>query len=502
MLAKKLRVRVCCALLVLLLSPLGAHAANKKPNIIFILADDFSMNLIEYMVKAPSGGLKRMMDEGATFNNFFVANSLCCPSRSTIFTGQYAHNTGVFTNTWAPKQGHSDGGFGAFMHNQDQKRTFALALHGAPTPYKTAMLGKYLNGYDPFSTTPFKIWGWDGWFVAGNGYPNFIYDLNQNNSVQHYGINADDYLTDKVSKLAQQFIKDNYTSGPFFVEIATFAPHEPYRPAYRDEAEYPGAKVPRTPRYNAIGTKAPDWMKDKPPLSQPEMDAMDDQFRLRAQSVRAIDKLIADVRALVHSLGEDNNTYIVFSADNGYHMGDHCWLPGKMTPFDTDINVPLVIVGPGITKKTVKEIVQNVDLAPTFADLAGSTVALTPDGHSLVPLLKGTVAGWRKVALVEHHGPPDDPSDPDHEHNERVSGGANPPDYAALRSADYMYVEYMNDGKTVSEQSYYDLNADPDEMHNKFDTLPAATKKTLHDLVDKNKTCGQSGKPTCWSAQQ
>jgi N-acetylglucosamine-6-sulfatase len=129
-----------------------------QPNFVFILADDFAMNLIEYMTKSPYGkyGLKSLIDEGTTFNNFYVSDSLCCPSRSTIFTGRYPHNTGVFTNTWAPQKGLVDGGFGASMKNGDQHKTFALALHGATPAYTTAMLGKYLNGYNPWDTEPYN----------------------------------------------------------------------------------------------------------------------------------------------------------------------------------------------------------------------------------------------------------------------------------------------------------------------------------------------------------
>jgi arylsulfatase A-like enzyme len=435
-----------------------ASATPDKPNIIFILADDFSMNLMAPMSASEYGGLKGLMDEGTTFANFYVGDSLCCPSRTTIFTGKYPHNSGVFTNTWAPEKGQTDGGFGAFMNNDDQAHTFPLALHGATPAYKTAMLGKYLNGYLPWDNATFQDkrynvpsvlkneWGWDEWYVAGNGYPEFTYDLFQNppGVVQHYGIDAGDYLTDVVSGLAQDFIKR--TSEPFFVEIATFAPHSPYRPAYRDEAAFPGLKIPRTEAYDARpDANAPDWMKDVPALAQPEKDAMDDEYRLRAQCTLAIDKMISDIRATLKALGKDRNTYIFFSADNGYHMGEYSFLPGKMTPFDTDIRVPLVVVGPGVPHQTVNQITQTVDLAPTFTELGGNAAPTTPDGHSLVALLHGqTPPNWREVALVEHHGPPDDPADPDVETHEKASGDARPPNYEAVRSATYLYVEYSN----------------------------------------------------------
>jgi len=481
---------------------------GKKPNIIFILADDFAMNLMPSMLQSPSHGLESMLNEGTTFANYFVSNSLCCPSRSTIFTGKFPHNTGVFTNTYDPQKGEIDGGFGAFNQNDNQLHTFALALHQGG--YHTAMLGKYLNGYLPWETEPYnsaqawKQWGWDEWDVAGNGYPEFIYDLNQNGTVVHYGINPQDYLTDVVSQRVQDIIKT--AQRPFFIEIATFAPHSPYRPAYRDETAYPNAAVPRTPAYDARpDATAPDWMKDVPALTQPEKDAMDDEFRLRAQSVRAIDQMIRDIRTTLHALGEDTNTYIFFSADNGYHMGDYSFLPGKMTPFDTDIQVPLVVVGPGVPTQTVHAIAQNIDLCPTFTELGGHPAPTEPDGHSLVPFLHGqTPPVWRQMALIEHHGPPDDPADPDNEQHEKTSGDAHPPDYEALRTAQYLYVEYSNDGVNVSEYAYYDITAghDPYELTNIYPSLSPAQQAALHTTLSKNATCGESGKPTCWHTQQ
>ena len=505
----RIRVAVLCTVLASLgaaqvsLAGTGGQPGN-RPNIVFILADDFSMNLVDYMKKAPTLGLKRMMDEGATFTNYFTSNSLCCPSRSTIFTGKYPHNTGVFTNTWNPAKGLVDGAFEAFQAYHNEQHTFAIALHNGG--YKTAMMGKYLNDYLPWkpSPTPYQTWGWDEWDVAGDGYPEFSYDLNHNGQVVHYGINPEDYLTDVVSKAAQDFITANKT-GPFFIEVATFAPHSPYRPAYRDETAYPSAslsKNPQPPYGVPAGPTAPDWIRDIPALTQPEKDAMDDAFRLRAQSVRAIDKMIGEIRALLRKLKIDKNTYVFFSADNGYHMGEYNFLPGKMTPFDVDINVPLVVVGPGIQPKMVTEIAQNVDLCPTFTELGASPAGTNPDGRSLVPLLQGTVPSWRKMALVEHHGPPDDPTDPDNEPHQRSSGKANPPNYEALRTDQYLYVEYYNAGPNVTEQSYYDLATDKNELNNTYKTLPPARKKELHEAIVKNVDCGKPTKPACWQVQQ
>src|ERR1051325_763791 len=143
-----------------------------RPNIVFVLTDDLAMNLLPYMPN-----VQMMQREGTTFSAYFVTDSLCCPSRSSIFTGKLPHDTGVFTNT------PPDGGYATFNQKGNEADTFAVALQGAG--YKTAMLGKYLNGYEPKANQPPK--GWDEWDVAGNGYREFNYDLNQNGKVVHYG---------------------------------------------------------------------------------------------------------------------------------------------------------------------------------------------------------------------------------------------------------------------------------------------------------------------------
>jgi len=450
----------------------------KRPNVVFILADDLSMNLVPFMPN-----LQAMQREGTTFSHYFVTDSLCCPSRSSIFTGQFPHNTGVFRNTGA------DGGFEAFNAQGNASRTFALALQRAG--YRTAMLGKYLNGYRPAMKALPR--GWNEWDVAGNGYPEFNYRLNQNGNVVEYGAEETDYLTDVVEKLGSDFMRKS-GGDPFFIEIATFAPHAPYIPAPRDSARFPGLTAPRTAAFGARpDANAPAWLRDIPPLMPLNKSNIDRAFRMRAQSVLAIDKMIADVRATLAALGEEGNTYIVFSSDNGYHMGEYSLRPGKMTPYDTDINVPLVVVGPAVRKGAiVNEIVENIDLCPTFDEIGGASSPAAPDGRSLLALLRGANnGGWRHNALIEHHGmpvvAPDDPDAPE-------KHSANPPTYQALRSEDAMYVEYE-----TSEIGYYDLRSDPAELKNISANLPAGKKQRWHDILRANTSC--KGAAACWEAQ-
>ena len=458
-------------------NPSIAPSSSKKPNFVFVLADDLAMNLLQYMPN-----VQQMQKEGTSFSNYFVTDSLCCPSRSSIFTGKFPHNTGVFTNTG------SDGGYDTFNSKGNEAYTFAVALqHGG---YKTAMMGKYLNGYFPRANRPAP--GWNEWDVAGLGYKEFNYALNENGKVVRYGERPEEYLTDVVARLGESFIRKS-AGHPFFIEIATFAPHGPYIPAPRDADKFPGLTAPRTPAYGARpDANAPKWLHGILPLRPVDKENIDRDFRMRAQSVQAIDKMIGELRAELARLGEDN-TYFIFSSDNGYHMGEFSMRPGKMTSFDTDIQVPLIVIGPGVAKgHVVDSIGENVDLCPTFAELAGVSSQISPDGHSLVTLLRGEQpTDWRDFALVEHRHPVPNADDPD----VPVPHGGNPPSYEAMRTANAMYVEYE-----TGEVGYYDLVRDPNELRNVAQNLDPAKRKQLHDALASNKNC--HGAEACWVAQR
>jgi N-acetylglucosamine-6-sulfatase len=468
---------------------------TKRPNIIFVLTDDLAVDLVQYMPH-----VLKMQKDGITFANYFVTDSLCCPSRSSIFSGRYPHDTGIFTNKGA------DGGFHAFRNWGEETATFATALAGAG--YRTAILGKYLNGYQPANpAAP----GWSSWSVAGNGYREFNYSLNQDNKVVGYGNTAADYLTDVISDRAVRFIKQS-GGGPFLIELATFAPHRPSTPAPRDADALPGVRAPRSPAFNAApDANAVNWLRALPALSPAEIAAIDVEYRRRAQSVLAVDKMIGDLQAAVAAIGEENNTYFVFSSDNGYHMGEHRLLAGKMTVFDTDIHVPLIVTGPGVPAgATADEITQNIDLCPTFAELAGAAAPASVDGRSLVALLAGQkVPDWRTVALVEHHGPVAwDPADPDamdlvdqspyRAPNrgpwQRGQRHGNATTYEAIRGPAWVYVEYAD-----GEKEYHDIAADPDELRNSFSSLSDAKKASLHAILAAVQNCHSAA--SCQAAE-
>ncbi len=450
-----------------------------SPNIVFILTDDLSANLLRFMPHVLA-----MQHDGVSFANSFVTDSLCCPSRASIFTGEFPHDTGVFRNL------EPDGGYRVFNALGNESHTFAVALQRVG--YKTAMLGKYLNGYLP-SQNGAAI-GWNEWDVAGKAYAEFNYLMNQNGKVVHYGAQPADYLTDVLARIAVKFIRQSART-PFFIEVATFAPHNPYVPAPRDSGAFPGLHAPRTPAFDAPpDANAAKWLSELPPLSDDDMASIDRHFRQRAQSVLAIDKMIGDIQAAVAAIGQEKNTYFVFSSDNSLHMGEHRLMPGKETAFDTDIHVPLIVTGPSVAPgRTLDEIVENTDLCPTFAELAGAAIPATTDGRSLTPLLRGEpVAKWRTIALVEHHGPgvrENEAGDPD----APESRSGNPPSYEAIRTLKSLYVEYAD-----GSHEYHDRVRDPDELRNTFSSLSKTAVKSLHAQVVALHGC--HGAQSCWHA--
>jgi N-acetylglucosamine-6-sulfatase len=275
------------------------------------------------------------------------------------------------------------------------------------------------------------------------------------------------------------------------LEVATFAPHAPYTPAPRDVDDFPGLTAPRGPAFDTLPTDAPPWLASRTPLTPAEKQTIDVAFRKRAQAVQAVDDLIATLRSALATAGVAGDTYVVFSSDNGYHMGEYRLNPGKMTAFDTDIRVPLVVAGPGVPAGRASEAaVANIDLAPTFAQIGGAPVPDVVDGRSLLPLLRGgSGANWRTGNLIEHHGPDTQADDPDLP----APGSGNPPSYEALRTDRYTYVEYAD-----GSREYYDLASDPQELHNTVGALTPVRLAQLHAALTQLVNCHNG--PACWSA--
>jgi N-acetylglucosamine-6-sulfatase len=431
---------------------LGAPSAAAKraepPSIVLVLTDDQRWDTLWAMRTVE----RSLVAHGVTFTNSFVANPLCCPSRSSILTGQYSHSTGVYLNSGR------HGGFRAFH----DKRTIATVLHAAG--YTTGLFGKYLNRYgvaagDAAYVPP----GWDRWgvFVAKTKY--YDYRLTDGRHVTSYGNDPAAYSTDVLAGKAVSFVE--HAPKPFFLEFAPFGPHEPATPPPRYTKAFSDASWAKPPSFNERDlSDKPAYIRRVGPLT-PKQVAQAEQFRRKqlASALAVDDAVGALVKALKarHML---HTTMIVFASDNGVAWGEHPLIAArKLVPYEEPIRVPLVIRYDPLThgrKRQDGRLAVNVDYAPTFAALAGRTMPHA-EGHSLVPLLAGRPLAWRHDFLIEHLGGLPQP---------------DVPTYCAVRGERYKYVLYQ-----TREEELYDLRLDPYELQNQASNPAlAALKDRLH----------------------
>lgn len=471
----------------------AAPPSNSRPNVVFVLTDDMRLDDLAYMphVKQLIG------DQGTTFTNYFDNVTLCCPSRSTILRGQYSHNTGILTN------GGTNGGFETAYKDDIEQSTIATAMHDAG--YRTGLFGKYLNGYPNTANKNYVPPGWDEWSSSnkGDAYGEFNYTLNVDGKDVRHGKKPEDYGTDVYFGQATDFVTKAAVDGkPFFTYLAVYAPHGPSTPAPRHADLFPGVQAPRDGSFNeADVSDKPHYIQDMPVIADNRVEKIDAAYRKRLQSLQAVDE---DVAALVDTLAKNNqldNTYIVFTSDNGFKLGQHRFPTGKQTAYEEDIHLPLLVRGPGVPAgATAAPLVGNVDLAPTFAAMGGTTLTDDPDGRSLLPWLGAATntrpTDWRSSYLLEHWtetstaegdttgetGPQVEP--PDGEVRQSAAANTNIPEYQGIRTVDYAYVEY-----STGERELYDLTKDPFELDNIVKTADPNLVSAMHTRLEALRHC-------------
>lgn len=467
--------RLACLLLLLpaVATPAVAAAGEaraQRPNIVLVLADDLdAATPLQYFPNIT----KQLVQQGASFERFFVTNSWCCPSRSSILRSQYVHSHGVLTNTGP------EGGFEKFYRTSLERSTIGTWMQSAG--YRTALMGKYLNHYPDKVTAPTYVPpGWNDWQVpVTNLYEEYGYRLNENGKLVDHGWAAEDYLSDVLAVKARDFI--NASTNPFFLYLAPVAPHNPANPAVRHAAAFPEATAPRSPSFNQANVdKEPLWLRSLPKIHGKGIERIDERYRNRLRAMLGVDDLVGSVMSTLQASGKLNNTYVFFASDNGFHLGTHRLKQGKTTPFEESIRVPLVVRGPGIAPNSViKPMAATVDLSPTFAALAGAAVPTFAEGRSLLPVLRGeTPERWRHNALIEFYRPTD-----------QMSARQTPvPNYSALRTDEYTYVQYV-----TGEIQLYDLAQDPYQLTNIATTAPPGLLWRLNTRLTMMRTCsGQS----------
>ncbi len=494
--------------------------AGRRPNIVFVLSDDQRADSVACMPQLQA----RLAAKGTTFRNSFAATPLCCPGRTSILTGKYAHNHGVETNgdveDGEPVKGVS--GNESFNANGNEALVFTRWLHDAG--YRTGLFGKYLNGYtDVYTARPGYVPPhWDEWraFLAsefynvtmverGLGeakaravcYETTLTDVRPLAScdalTDERRTGAEHYSTDVLAGHAKAFIeRAGKDKVPFFLYFAPKAPHGPflsparYQPDHRAVAFTEVAKqrlgacplfewANRPPSFleEDVSDK-PDWVQNEVPRTAANRERMrgqqDETRKLQLASALATEDALEVLMQTLEATGQAGDTIIVYSSDNGFGWGEHWW-GKKNCAYDACSRVPLIVYDPRHPQpsRVVNTLAMNIDLAPTFAELAGVTppTGARMNGQSLAGLVTGASGELSRAQVL----------------TECWGGSTGPDTQASVRTDRYKYVEHYEDASRARVRTHsaggedvelYDLSKDPSEVDNLL-RVPDATLARL-----------------------
>jgi N-acetylglucosamine-6-sulfatase len=444
----------------------AAVAPDPRPNIVVITTDDMRVSDLEAMptVRTRLGG------QGTTFTNSYASFPLCCPSRATMMTGQYAHNHGVLGN------GSPVGGYADF----DPSSTVATWLRAAG--YQTGMVGKFLNRFGaqkPIRVPP----GWTDFHAAVGGGHYFDTRLFENGKARQY---TGPYQTDLYTDVAVDVLERHLPAdAPLFLWTSYYAPHLG-RPVESDDPKI-GTPAPAPRHRNHFSTRAlpttdpafneadvsdkPSMVRNKRRLTSTMQAQLRESYQQRLESLLAVDEGVSRLLDTIAASGELDNTVIVFTSDNGWMMGEHRIHAGKTVVYEPSAKVPLIARGPGFPDNVTRsQLVANIDLAPTFVDLADAQAGLTMDGTSLLPVATSDTGGPDRDLLLEA-GP--------------LQAG-DPMFYHAIRTERWLYVEYPK----TNERELYDMQVDPHQLANLAGSAThAPTRSQLSDALAALRSC-------------
>jgi N-acetylglucosamine-6-sulfatase len=496
------RTAVLVAVTVLFLPTGGLSAqdaspgqAARGPNVVVVMTDD---QRLDDMATLPK--VTRLIGRaGVTFTRAYVSYPVCCPARATFFTGQYAQNHRVLClYPWC------GGGYGRL--NQREYMPVWLERAG----YKTAHIGKFLNGYGK-ERKPDVPNGWSEWYglVDHSTYRMWGYKVHEKGpgdeegTTEEYGkalsrrpgLYQTDVLTDKAVDFVRRRGPD---ADPFFLSVAYLAPHHEsgrtqartgqlVRPAPRHRGRYAARALPRPPNFNEgdLGDKPWFVARWNRPISSRREAAIIKRFRERWESLLAVDEGVERIIGALRSVGELDNTYVIFTSDHGFMQGEHRIPQGKMVPYDSSTHVPLLIRGPNIPHgRRTKALVGDVDLAPTIMSATPAEPSHALDGRSILPFARSPTRRNLRPLLHTTAG-----QGAKGRTNTREGGarGVQPrvPAWRAVRTTRWLYVEYKGGTREL-----YDMRRDPFEMRSVVDDPRNRTRtRTLRRILGDLQTC-------------
>ena len=463
-----------------------AHAADaKRPNIVFIFSDDHAYQAISAysdprkLIETPN--IDRIAKEGMRLDRCLVTNSICGPSRASVLTGKYSHKNGFYNNSNSKFDG--------------SQMTAPKLLQAAG--YQTAIIGKWHLISDP---TGFDFWQ----VLPGQG----VY---YNPPMVRNGerIKSEGYVTDIITDASLDWLKQRDKTKPFLLMCQHKAPHREWEPALRhlnhdgdrkyDEPptlfdDYSGRGIaehdqdmtlaktitPRDMKLVPVSQLTPEQKKEwdayyearneefvKANLSGKELVSWRYQRYMHDYlgCIKAVDESVGRVLKYLDDEGLADNTIVIYSADQGFFLGEHGWFD-KRWIFEESLRAPLLVRWPGVTKpgSTTRDIVSNLDFAETFLDAAGLPIPAEMQGRSLRPVLASeTPADWRKAFYYQYYEYPQP-------HHVR-------PHYGVITDR-YKLVQFYGTGEDYTE--LFDLKEDPHELKSVFgQTTHAAVQKKL-----------------------
>lgn len=424
-------------LLLVFLLALNGAAAQERPNVLVILTDDQTLESMRVLEKTQ----RLLGKQGTAFANAFVSYPVCCPSRATLLTGQYAHNHKVMANK------PPDGGYGRLDHSN----TLPVWLREAG--YETAHVGKYLNGYRGPEVPP----GWSHWFGLADPstYELYGYTVIDGGKPVRFGHAEEDYQTDVLAAKAEEILRE--MDEPFFLSVAPVAPHlersdetgkgTAPRPAPRHLGRFANEPLPPGASFDEADVRdKPPHIQKLRPLGEARKARILRTYRSQLESLLAIDDLVERLVDTLEETGRLDRTVILFTSDNGFFHGQHRIPEGKLLPYEEAIHVPLIVRGGGFPAgATARQPVSNVDLAPTIVALAGATARRKMDGRDLLPVALDPSIGQDRALFFEV-----------------LSRNKSRPSYEAVRTSRWMWIEYRNGSREL-----YDMQADPLQLQSR-----------------------------------